>query len=61
VRILLTPPVDDAVPLDLEAEESEARWEAAVPTLIAGRWKVQVEVRVGDFDLIKMKGAVRVP
>jgi copper transport protein len=60
VRILLTPPVPDAVPLDLDAALVGEAWSAPIPSLTAGRWVVVVEVRVGDFDLVKMKGAIRV-
>jgi copper transport protein len=62
VRVRLTPPATDAVPLDLEATEtSDTTWEGVAPPLTAGRWIAQVEVRVGDFDLVKMKGALRIP
>lgn len=58
VRIRLTPPAAGAVPLDLEATRaSESSWEGDAPLLGPGRWLVQVEVRTGEFDLVKMKGA----
>lgn len=61
VRMLLTPPVADAVPLELEASRIDGEtWAVDAPQLSAGRWMVLVEVRVGDFDLVKLKGAVRV-
>ena len=61
VTIHLTPPVAGAVPLTLEASRAEDdTWEADVPPLSDGRWTVLLEIRVGDFDLAKLKGAVRV-
>jgi nitrogen fixation protein FixH len=62
VRVLLVPPAEGAVPLDLKAAPAgDMRWETDVPALTAGRWIVRIEARVGDFDLVKMKGAFRVP
>lgn len=61
VRVLLVPPVEGAIPLDLKATSiGDMRWETDVPALTEGRWTVRVEARVGDFDLVKMKGAFRV-
>lgn len=61
VRVLLVPPAEGAVPLDLKAVPAgDMRWETDVPALTAGRWIVRIEARVGDFDLVKMKGAFRV-
>jgi copper transport protein len=59
VRIRLTPPADGAVPLALEAiRTSEFSWKGDAPFLGPGRWLVQVEVRTGEFDLVKMKGSL---
>ena len=61
VRILLTPPVEHAVPLSLDASNLDGElWSAEAPPLSPGRWTVLVELRIGDFDLVKLKGAVRV-
>lgn len=61
VRIRLTPPVAGAVPLDLDAARASAStWEGTAPLLGPGRWLVQVEVRTGEFDLVRMKGAIRI-
>lgn len=61
VTIRLTPPVADAVPLTLEATSTgDDTWTADIPALSDGRWAVQVEIRVGDFGLAKLKGAVRI-
>jgi copper transport protein len=61
VTIRLTPPVADAVPLALEAVRGNGdTWTATTPALADGRWTVLVEVRVGDFDLAKLKGIVRI-
>lgn len=61
VRMLLTTPVDGAVPLTLIAlRTGRDIWSADAQMLSSGRWTVVVEVRIGDFDLVKLKGAVRV-
>ena len=61
VTIHLTPPVADAVPLTLEATPvGDDTWTATAPPLSEGRWTVLLEIRVGDFDLAKLKGALRV-
>jgi copper transport protein len=61
VTIRLAPPVGNAVPLMLEASRSaDGTWTADTPPLSEGRWTVQLEIRVGDFDLAKLKGALRI-
>ena len=61
VTVRLTPPVADAVPLTLDATHTnDDTWTADAPPLSDGRWSVELDIRVGDFDLAKLKGAVRV-
>ena len=61
VTILLTPPVADAVPLALVAVPGDDdTWTAATPVLGDVRWTALVEVRVGEFDLAKLKGVIRI-
>ncbi len=47
-------------PIKLEAEaQGKGTWTTEVPPLsIKGKWKVKVDVRVSDFDLVSLPGTV---
>jgi copper transport protein len=60
VRVLLTAPVERSVPLERNAVDAAGgHWTTQLPPMMAGRWAVNLEIRVGDFDLLKLKGALQ--
>lgn len=58
--VTLSLAVPDLAPIKLEAvERGEEKWTTDVPPLpITGKWKVKVDVRVGDFDLVSLPGTI---
>lgn len=62
VRIALHPPTSTLAPLIRDAQlDEENGW--VVPQVllpVAGVWTVQVEVRISDFDLVKLSGPIDV-
>lgn len=52
--------VADLAPIKLEAVgQGQGKWIAKVPPLpITGKWKVKLEVRVSDFELVSLPGTI---
>jgi copper transport protein len=60
VKITMQPPGAALAPVIREADSAgDGRWLAKqVPLPVAGTWRIEVEVRITDFDLVKLKGVV---
>lgn len=60
VTLSLSVPDKGVAPIKLEAaEQGEGTWTTQVPPLsVKGKWKVKVEVRVSDFDLVSLPGTI---
>lgn len=58
--VTLSLAVPDLAPIKLEAVgQGDGMWTTEVPPLpITGKWKVKVEVRVSDFDLVSLPGTI---
>lgn len=58
--VTLSLAVPNLAPIKLEAvEQGQGKWTTNVPPLpITGKWKVNVEVRVSDFDLVSLPGTI---
>jgi copper transport protein len=58
--VTLSLAVPNLAPIKLEAiEQGQGKWTTNVPPLsIMGQWKVKVEVRVSDFDLVSLPGTI---
>ena len=62
VRVTMRPPGPDLAPITRQAETvSQGRWRVSNMSIpVSGTWSLQVEVRVSDFQLVKLNRQVEI-